>query len=240
MLCCHPPPNTTCLRLSRLQVSAFGSKRVRILLLCIYPVGSCEHTIHMCSVPLQVYHGSSMDRVAAIPSLSYPDPMPAKNPVACNRLPKLVGTAAMHRDWHSVSAPRASDSLSPTTATEESTAATHSQTQSPDMQGSPSRPKPYSVCPGPPKRRLPAKSFSACTVAANSECQRLITQAVPLGPASHEDREACDMSKLISTAQPVCSTQGLLDRLKQMSGTATASPKAGINTTTTTARVYAH
>ena len=198
-------------------------------------MGICEHTTHMCCVPLQVYQRSSMNPVAAIPNLSYPDSMPATNPVAGKRL----GTAAMHCDWQSVSAPRASGSLSLPTATDKSTAASHSQTQPADVQASPQRPKRYTVCPGPPTKRLPAKTMPCCTVAANSERQSLVTQAALPKQDSPKDRVACDMSKLISTAQPVRSAQELLGRLKQISGTAAVSPEAS-NSTITKVRVLPH
>ena len=227
-MCSHPHPCHILLMSRFAAFSALGCKSHVRLVALHYFVGICEHTTHMCCVPLQVYQRSSMNPVAAIPNLIYPDSMPAKNPVAGKRL----GTAAMHCDWRSVSAPRASDSLSLPTATDESTAASHSQTQPPDVQATPQRPKRYIVCPDPPTKRLPAKSFPCRPVAANSDCQSLVTQAALPKQDSPKDRVACDMSKLISTAQPSRSAQELLGRLKQISGTAAVSLEASVSTIT--------
>ena len=161
-----------------------------------------------------------------MPSLSYPDPMPFKPPGAgSSGLTNFLASTAVNCDWHYMSSPRASGLLSPATATDESTAATHNHTQSPDLQGSPPRLGRYILCPGPPTKRLPTKHFCACPAAASGECQCFV--AAPLKQDSPQVREADNMSQLISAAQPVRSAQELLHRLRQMSGTAMARSAQG-------------
>lgn len=180
-----------------------------------------------------------MDRLAAVPSMSYLHCMPVKTHSDCPaaRLPTLMGRTAMQsvRDSPSLSAYSGPDSLSLATATDGVTAAQHghSETQSSDAPRSLPRPTRRMVCPGAPRKRLPTISFSARSDAATSDTQwHQAAQAAHLRQDLHSDRQAAVMSKLVSRARPIHSAQGLLNRLRQMGATAVVAPSACTSTIT--------